>query len=126
MTSPAPQIHQPPELSVQSPLDQLVIYKGDTNYLIFWTGKKITRRNWTHLQIPSELIERINKIGSAQGQPKLLTFQDRQRHEKIDPNPYFQPLDHEIEGVVDDEYIEDTNAEDHEDCHANLADQGED
>ena len=31
MTSPAPQIHQPPELSVQSPLDQLVIYKGDTN-----------------------------------------------------------------------------------------------
>ena len=75
--------------------------------------------------MPSEVIERINKIGSAQGQPKLLTFQDRHGHEKSDPDPYFQPLDHEIEGVVDDEHIEDNNAEDHEDINANLADQGE-
>ena len=60
-----------------------------------------------------------------QGQPKLLTFQDHHRHEKSDPDPYFQPLDHEIEGVVDDEHIKDNKAEDHEDRNANLADQGE-
>ena len=48
----------------------------------------------------SEVIERINKIGSAQGKPKLLTFQDRHGHEKSDRDPYFQPLDHDIEGVV--------------------------
>ena len=75
--------------------------------------------------MPSEVIERINKIGLAQGQPKLITFQDRRGHEKSDPDPYFQPLDHEIEGVVDDEHIEDNNADDHEDRNSNLADQGE-
>ena len=65
--------------------------------------------------MPSEVIKRINKIGSAQGQPKLLTFQDRHGHKNSDLNPYFQPLDHKIEGVVDDEHIEDKNAEDHKD-----------
>ena len=74
--------------------------------------------------MPSELIDRINKIGSVKGQPKLFTFQDRHGHEKSDPDPYFQPLDHKIEGVVDDEHIEDNNDEYHEDRNANLADQG--
>ena len=67
------------------------------------------------MPMPSEVIERINKIGSAQGQPKLLTFQDRHRHKKSDPDPYFQPLDQDIEGVVVDEHIEDNYAEDHKD-----------
>ena len=53
--------------------------------------------------MPSEVIKTINKIGSDQGQPKLLTFQDRHGHEKSDPDPYFPPLDHEIKVVVDDE-----------------------
>ena len=73
----------------------------------------------------SEVIERINKIGLAQGQPKLLIFQDCHGHKKSDPDPYFQPLDHRIEGVVDDEHIKYNNAEDHEDRNSNLADQGE-
>ena len=55
--------------------------------------------------MPSEVIERIKKIGLAQGQPKLLTFQDRHGHKKSDPDPYFQPLDHKIGVVVDDEHI---------------------
>ena len=75
--------------------------------------------------MPSEVIERVNKIGSAEGQPGLLTFQDCHGHEKSDPDPYFQPLDHEIEGVVDDDHIDDNNAEDHEDRNANITDQGE-
>ena len=62
----------------------------------------------------SEVIERVNKIDSAEGQPKLLTFQDRHEHEKSDPDPDFQPFDHRIEGVVDDEHIENNNDEDHE------------
>ena len=88
-------------------------------------GKKITRRNWTHLPMPIEVIERVNKIGVAQGQPKLLTFQDRHGYENSDPDPYFQPLDHEIEGVVDDEPIKENVADDHEDINNNPADQGE-
>ena len=69
--------------------------------------------------------QKDKKIGSAQGQPKLLTFQYCHGHEKSDPDPYFQPLDHKIKGVIDDEHIEDNNAEDHEDRNANLADKGE-
>ena len=42
--------------------------------------------------MPSEVIERVNKIGSAEGQPKLLTFQDRHGYEKSDPDPYFSHL----------------------------------
>ena len=76
--------------------------------------------------MPSEVIERVNQIGLAQGQPELLTFQDRHGHEKSAPDPYFQQLDHEIEGVVDDEHTEENNDGDHEDRNANLADQGED
>ena len=75
--------------------------------------------------MPSEVIESINKIGLAQRQPKLLTFQDRHGHEKSNPDPYFQPLDHKIEGVVDDEQIEYNNAAGHEDRNANLSCQGE-
>ena len=75
--------------------------------------------------IPSEVIERVKKIGFAQGQPKLLTFQDRHGYENSDPDTYFQPLDHKIEGVVDDEHTEDNNADDHEDKNENPADQGE-
>ena len=99
--------------------------QGGYKFLNLRTGKKITRINWTHFPMLSEVINRINKIGSAQGQPKLLTFQDRHGHKKSDPDPYFQTLDNEIEGVVDDEHIEDNNAEYHEYRNSNLADQGE-
>ena len=56
--------------------------QGGYKFLNLRTGKKITRQNWTHLPMPSKVIERINKIGLAQGQPKLLTFQDCHRHDK--------------------------------------------
>ena len=75
--------------------------------------------------MPFEVIERVNQIDSAQGEPELLTFQDRHGHEKSAPDPYFRPLDHEIEGVVDDDHTKDNNADDHKDRNANPADQGE-
>ena len=80
--------------------------------------------------MPLEVIERVNKIGVAQGQPKLLTFQDCHGYGKSDPEPYFQPLDHKIEGVVDDEQIEENVVDDHGDTNDNPAneyeeDQGE-
>ena len=56
--------------------------QGGYIFLNLWTGKKITRRNWTHLPMPFEVIKRVNQIGLAQGQPKLLTFQYRHGHEK--------------------------------------------
>ena len=39
--------------------------QGGYKLLNLRTGKKITRRNYTHLPMPSEVIERVNKIGSA-------------------------------------------------------------
>ena len=50
--------------------------QGGYKFLNLRTSKKITRRNWTHLPMPLEVIERVKKIGVARGQPKLLTFQD--------------------------------------------------
>ena len=127
------QVHDEPS-PTNSPTDRTVgaITLGPTGnlqarykFLNLRTSKKITRQNWTHLPMLSEVIKRINKIGLTQGQPKLLTFQDRHGHEKSDPDPYFQTLDHEIEGVVDDEHIEYHNADYHKDRNANPADQGE-
>ena len=56
--------------------------QGGYKFLDICTGKKITRRNWTHLPMPLEVIERVKKIGVAQGQPKLLTFQYRIKYIK--------------------------------------------
>ena len=72
-----------------------------------------------------EVIERVNEIGTAQGQPKLLTLQDCQGYENNDPDPNFQPIDHRIEGVVDDETIEENVEDDHEDTNNDPANQGE-
>ena len=66
--------------------------QGGYKSLNLRTGKNITRRNWTHLPMPIEVIERVNKIGVAHGQPKLLTFQDRHGYENSNLDPYFQPL----------------------------------
>ena len=70
--------------------------QGGYKFLNFWRGKKITRRNWIHLPMPIEVIKRVNDIGTAQEQPKILTFQDRHGHYNSDPDPYFQPIDHNI------------------------------
>ena len=55
----------------------------------------------------------------------MITFQDHHGYENSNPDPYFQPLDHNIEGVVNDEHIEENIADDHEDTNNNPADQGE-
>ena len=60
------------------------------------TGKKITRRNWTDLPMPIEVIKRVNQLGKEQNQPTLLTFQDRHSHSTMDPDTYFQPVDIDI------------------------------
>ena len=65
--------------------------------------------------MPIEVIERVNEIGTAQGHPKLLTFQDRNVDDKNDPDPYFQQIDNTIEGVIDDEPIEENVEDNHED-----------
>ena len=46
-----------------------------------------------------EVIKRVNQLGKEQNQPTLLTFQDRHGHSTMDPDPYFQPVDIDIEGV---------------------------
>ena len=61
--------------------------QGGYKLLNLQTGKKITRRNWTHLPMPIEVIERVNQLGKEQNQPTLLTFQDRHGHSTMDPDP---------------------------------------
>jgi hypothetical protein len=46
-------------------------------FLNLRTGKCITRRRWTPLPMPQEVIDRVNQLGKADSQPVLLTFYDR-------------------------------------------------
>ena len=99
--------------------------QGGFKFLNLWTGKKITIRNWTHLPMPIEVIKRVNEIGTAQGQPTLLTFQDRHVHDNNDPDPYFHPIDCKIEGVIDDEPSKENVEYDHKEINNDPANQGE-
>jgi hypothetical protein len=51
--------------------------QGSYKFLNLRTGKRITRRRWTPLPMPQEVIDRVNQLGVADGQPELLTFYDR-------------------------------------------------
>ena len=99
--------------------------QGGYKFLNLRTVKNITRRNWKHLPIPIEVIERVNEIGTAQGQLTLLTFQDRHGNDNIDPDPYFEPIDRDIEGVIDDKPIEENANDDNEDVNIDPVDQDE-
>jgi hypothetical protein len=50
--------------------------QGSHKFLNLRTGKRVTRRRWTLLPMPQEVIERLNQLGAADGQPELLTFYD--------------------------------------------------
>ena len=51
--------------------------QGGYNFMNLRTGKRLTRRKWTALPMPQEVIDCVNKIGEADGQPSLLIFYDR-------------------------------------------------
>jgi hypothetical protein len=51
--------------------------QGSYKFLNLRTGKLITRRRWTQLPMPQEVIDCAGQLGKADGQPELLTFYDR-------------------------------------------------
>ena len=54
----------------------------------------------------------MNQLGKEQNQPTLLTFQDRHGHSTTEPDPYFQPVDINTEGVIPDPDEQDPNLHD--------------
>ena len=48
--------------------------QGGYKFLNLQTGKKITRRNWTHLPMPIEVIERVNQLGKKKTNPLSSLF----------------------------------------------------
>jgi hypothetical protein len=48
--------------------------QGSYKFLKLRTGRRITRRKWTDLRMPQEVIDRVDELGKADGQPELLTF----------------------------------------------------
>jgi hypothetical protein len=54
--------------------------QGSYKFLNLRTGQRITRQKWTDLPMPQEVIDRVNELGKANGQPELLTFYDRKGH----------------------------------------------
>ena len=51
--------------------------QGSYKFLNLRTGRPLTRRNWTPLPMPKEVIDRVDQLGRSDGQPELLTFYDR-------------------------------------------------
>ena len=62
-----------------------------------------------------EVIERVNQLGKEQNQPTLLNFQDHHGHSTMDPDLYFQPVDVDIEGVIQYPDEQDHNLQDEND-----------
>ena len=52
--------------------------------------------------MPMEVISRVNRIGQAQGQPSLITFQDRHGNSVGDTDPGFSGVLPQLAGVVHD------------------------
>ena len=50
--------------------------QGSYKILNLRTGRLITRHTWTALPMPNKVIERVNSLGKAKGQPEFLTFFD--------------------------------------------------
>ena len=76
--------------------------------------------------MPIEVIEQVNQLDKEQNQPSLLTFQDRHGHSTVDPDPYFQPVDVDIKGVIQDPDEQDPNLQDKnddDDHHNNAEDE---
>ena len=70
-------------------------------------GKLITRRKWNALPMPVEVIAHVNRIGQAQDQPSLITFQDRHGHSIEDTNPVFAGVLPQLARVVHDNNYDD-------------------
>ena len=51
--------------------------QGSYRFLNLRTGQMLTRRSWTQLPMPQEVINRVDALGSSEGQPELMTFFDR-------------------------------------------------
>ena len=62
----------------------------------------------------------MNQLGKEKNQPTLLTFQDRHGHSAMDPDPYFQPVDINIEGVIPDPDEQDPNLHDENDAEDEI------
>ena len=50
--------------------------QGSFKFLNLATGRKITCQRWTLLPIPQEVINCMNQLGKADGQPNILLFYD--------------------------------------------------
>ena len=74
--------------------------QGGYKFFILRTEKRITRRKWKPLPMPHDVIACVNHIGHSQGQPSLLTFQDRHGNPIGKDDPDFSTPD-EITGVPD-------------------------
>ena len=50
--------------------------QGSYKFLNLQMGKQIICHKWTPLPMPQEVIDHVNALGKADGQPDLLTFFD--------------------------------------------------
>ena len=71
---------------------------GTYKFMSLRTGKIITPISWTKLPMSQEVIDRVNEMGAADGQPELLTFSDGRGNNFGD----FLQDDDQFAGVLDE------------------------
>ena len=71
--------------------------QGSYKFMSLRTGKLITRRKFTPLPMPQDVVDRVDTLGKADKQRELLTFYDRHGR------PIGDMADYETTGVDDDE-----------------------
>ena len=74
---PAPTNSQEPRTMGAISLGPTGNIQGTFEFLNLRTGKKISRRKWTSLPMPQEVIDHVNQLGKADGMPEQLKFYDR-------------------------------------------------
>ena len=63
------------------------------------TGRLLSRRRWTALPMPREVIARVNHMGKVDGQPEILSFYDRKGN--LLPDAEIAGVEPDITGVDD-------------------------
>ena len=82
---------------------------GGYNFMNLNTGKKIHRRSWTQLPMPSEVVKRVEQLGRRENQPEIVVFTDKNGKEYQDDPKDFEEVNSNYDLSYGSEYTLDKN-----------------
>lgn len=80
--------------------------QGRYKFMNLCTGKKILQRHWTPLSMSNKVIDHVNALGQAEGQPKLFTFYDGKGNLIGEDPALMAGVGNKIVGVEDEDQVQ--------------------